>query len=267
MNIDQFASIDQTTIIPCKSSAVINLDTIKTELQKIAPAAELKDDLAGPASGVPDSSGGYLVSYDGISMAILSFTRPLPVDTLVYGPSPNFFWPTAENDLSSHATHVRVLVTQQIKTRAEFIAAAKALTYLTAAVCKAVPAMAVLWCAADHLLSVERYLLIATAPESPGKTFAPIWVRILAANTPEGVVVATHGLSGFAGREIEFAPNSKFDFATLGMRTMQMSHLLIESAVEWGNGEIVAPERFRVTIPASEKFYGSPAYSLSASAA
>lgn len=249
--------LDLTTIIACREATDIDLGAIRNALRKLAPAAILADALGDVPPGT-----GALVSFNGLSMGILSFSSCLEVEALDYGPCPNFLWMSAKKDLADHRAHIRVMVTGNVTTREELIAAARALTLLTAAVTQVVPATGVLWCASDNLLPPTRFVASARALAENGLTPADIWVRLVAANLPDGLVVGTHGLVAYANRELEFAPTRKLDFGKLGMRIMQMALYLIDSGAELKDGDSIGPENFRVAREEHAYFDPYPVYAL-----
>src|SRR5262249_41061829 len=147
-------------------------------------------------------------------------------------------------------------VIEPIKSRDVLVRAARAQTLVTAAACKLVAAMGVLWCASDNLLPLDRFLDAATRFARDGQAPAEIWVRLMASHTKDGLLVATHGLAIYAGREIEFTPTRKFDFGTLGMRAMQLAQYLIESGSTLKAGQLTAPEQFRIEFSEKASFDG-----------
>ena len=252
--------LDLTTIIPLRSASNVTPAELQAEFRKFKSDVEVTDVLDTPQK--ISGGQGLLLTVDGLSMAIVSMNVPLPIETLVYGPSPSFFWMNAQKDLADHTCHTRVLVTESIGSRDALLHAARTQTLVTAAVCKIISAMGVLWCASDNLLPVDRFLNAATAFFQDGHAPAEIWVRLMAANTGDGILVATHGLADYAGREIEFVPTQKFDFGTLGARAMQISQYLIESGNSLRDGEVIAPEQFKIELREKASFDGSPVYQL-----
>ena len=255
--------LDLTTIIPCRSPSAVKAADLQAELRKLKPDAEITNvlDSAGSVHGT-GAGQGLLFKMDGLSMAAVSMNVPLPIDALVYGPSPSFFWMTAAKDLAANTCHMRVFITEPIASRDALLRAARAQTLVTAAVCKIIPAMGVLWCAANNLLPLDRFLNAAGAFAQDGQAPAEIWVRLMASNTKDGMVVATHGLASYAGREVEFAPTHKFDFGTLGARVMQIAQYLIESGKALKGGEVIAPEQFRIELREKGSFDSRPVYVL-----
>jgi hypothetical protein len=139
-------------------------------------------------------------------------------------------------------------------TRAQLLAAAKALTLLTAAVVKASSAIGVLWCSADHLLKADRFVASTETMVRGNHAATGIWVRTLARDgAPDAtgrstLIVASHGLAAFAGRELEFAPTAKYELGHLAMRVMQIGTYLIDSGAKLDDGHTVGPENFIVAL-------------------
>lgn len=260
-----YLEIDLTTIIPLSSASTLSLDRLQDELRKLEPDVDVADVIDTDTSPQQISGGhGVLLKVNGLRMAVISINVALPVEVFVYGPSPTFLWMSAQKDLAAHTCHTRVLVMEEVDSRDALLRAARAQTLVTAAVCNIVPAMGVLWCASDNLLPLDRFLSAAVVYAQEGQAPAEIWVRLMAANTENGLLVATHGLASYVGREVEFTPTRKFDFGTLGMRIMQISQYLIESGVTLREGEVIAPEQFEISLCDKASFDGRPVYVLRA---
>src|SRR5215467_5876106 len=104
--------IDLTTIIPCRSPAALKVADLQIELRQLKPDAEIINIIDSAGSGHGSSTGqGLMFTMDGLSMAIISMSAALPIESLVYGPSPTFLWMDAKKDLAAHTCHTRVLVT------------------------------------------------------------------------------------------------------------------------------------------------------------
>jgi hypothetical protein len=116
-------NIDLTTIIACRDAKPPSFAAIRDALRRISLQAKLEDILDG---GEETASGGLMLRFGGnLTMAVLSMAVPMPIETLVYGPSPNFLWPTAEQDLAAHKAHIRVMVIDTPETPDQLIATAK----------------------------------------------------------------------------------------------------------------------------------------------
>jgi hypothetical protein len=238
--------VDLTAIILCKRPASINTDAVHQQLERIAPGLPFEEVFGTPVGS--REAAGAVVTFDGLRMAILGVAAPLAVESLIYGPSPTLFWQTAAQDLANHAAHVRVMVVNPENLGKSITEQARALTVLAAAVCKAAEAVGVLWCASDHLMSANRFVQIATTPQDGGQMLSAIWVRLFAAQTEAGLVVATHGLATFTEAfELEFAPTKSLDLSTLATRAMQFSHFLITGLMTLKPGDVAGPENFAVT--------------------
>ncbi|MGO4716275.1 hypothetical protein [Bradyrhizobium sp. 2TAF24] len=239
--------IDLTAIIICKRPASISTDVIRQRLERIAPGLPFEEALDGTAVGGGGARGAVVIC-DGVMMAVLEVAAPLPLESLIYGPLPTLFWQTAAQDLAGHSAHVRVMVVNPEKSGKSITEQARALTLLAAAVCNAVEAIGVLWCASDHLMSAGRFVQITTTPKDQGQMLSAIWVRLFVAQTEAGLVVATHGLAAFTGTfELEFAPTKRLDLSTLATRAMQFSHFLITGVMTLKPGDVAGPENFAVT--------------------
>lgn len=255
--------IDFTSIILCRGTVSIDAGAVRRQFEEIVPGARLEVALAGSSSGTEGAPKGVVVSFGGLTAAILATDAPLPIESLIYGPSPTLFWPSAEQDLAEHSAHVRVMLVDDEASGQSPVDRATALARLTAAVCKTQAAVGVLWCAADHLLSAARFVQIATTPEDRGGMLSPIWIRLLVAETDRGLVVATHGLAALTGsREIEFAPTRNLDLATLATRAIQLSHYLLQGPQALKEGDVVGPERFTVMTRESGSFEESAVFQL-----
>jgi hypothetical protein len=145
------------------------------------------------------------------------------------------------------------------ETRDQLLAAAKALTLVTAAVIKASSAIGVLWCSADHLLKADRFVASTETMVKGNHAATDIWVRTLAQNGTldakgrSTLVVASRGLAPFTGgHELEFAPTAKYDLGHLAMRIMQIGTYLIDSGAKLEDGHTVGPENFVVALASGQ---------------
>jgi hypothetical protein len=118
----------------------------------------------------------------------------------------------------------------------------------------------VLWCSADHLLTAERFVASTETMVQGQHAATDIWIRTLARNGPPNsrgrstLIVASHGLAAYSGRELEFAPTGKYDLGHLAMRVMQIGTYLIDSGAKLDNGHTVGSENFTVSL-ASGQFH------------
>jgi hypothetical protein len=254
--------VDVTTIIPCLSPSVVKPRDLEVELRKLKPDAEITGVIDSTESGV-NTGQGLMFEMDGLSLAIMSVNVPLPIDTLVYGLSPNFFWLSAQKDLAAHACHARVLVIKkEFDSRDDLILAARAQTLVTAAVSRLISAMGVLWCASDNLLPLDRFLDAATTFARDGRPPAEIWVRLMAKKTEDGLLVASHGLAYYAGRELEVVPTRKFGLGDLSAYIFGISSYLIENYVKLGDAITMNSRRIGISHREKATFDVFPAYLL-----
>lgn len=140
-------------IVPCLGPVALDARAIRDALQKMDPNGRIEITVGDtPAIDGGQKHKGILLSYEGLSMAVLSLDAPLPISALNYGPSPNFLWPSAKADLGKHNSHLQVLIADGPTNRSEMIVASQALTLLTAAACQVVKPLGVLWCPSDNLV-------------------------------------------------------------------------------------------------------------------
>jgi Domain of unknown function (DUF4261) len=66
------------------------------------------------------------------------------------------------------------------------------------------------------------------------------WVRLYAAAEKAGIVVSTHGLKHFIGREIDIAP-SQMQLGALLTQILGISRHLIQSGVVFKDGDTLGP--------------------------
>lgn len=252
---------DLTAIIACRGAVLPSIDALRDSLERIVAGARIEEVLTSTGDAVPGSQGRVL-KVNGLTFALLGVAAPLPLEALIYGPVPTLFWPTAEQDLAGHSAHVRVMVMDGDGDVPPTIERARALVHLTAALCTTIDAIGVLWCPADHLMSAARFVQIATTPESAGQMLATIFARLLANQTPRGVVVATHGLTALTGGpELELGPTTMLDLVTLATRAMQFAEFVLNGLLVLKPGDIVGPENFSVA-SASGSFDGRPVLRL-----
>lgn len=259
------SQIDLTAILPSKGLEKIAFTRLFNAFKELAPNDALSETLSADGHTAAEASA-LMLTCNGLSMAVRGFSGALAIADLVYGPSPNFLWMTAEQDLGAHTAHYRVMVIDKPESRADLLAAARALTLLTAAVCQTAPMMGVLWCPSDHLVPVDRFIQSAKTLAAEGQTLADIWVRLAAVHGPGGLIVAAHGLAPYAAREVEFEPTQKLDFGTLGMRALQMSLYLIDSGRELLENDKVGSEPFKVSLADQGEMQDGPIYRMTAPA-
>lgn len=238
-------ALDLTTLIPCHGVQLPDTEALRRQLQRTDPGARVEEVIVATGQTTPGAAGRIL-SINGLTFAILAIPAPLPLNELLYGPVPTLFWPTAEQDLRRQTGHVRAAVIPDEASTASMSAQmqARLLVQVTAALCGLIDAIGVLWCAADHAMSAGRFVQIATTPEM----LATIWVRLLVAQTEQGVIVATHGVTGLGGGpELEFGPTKALDLATLATRAIQFAQFVLNGQIKLKPGETIGPEAFSVT--------------------
>lgn len=255
------------SVLACRAPWRISVDSLRQELESqfgLRPR-QLEEELSTRPG---DSTSGAVVKLNGIPLAITVHTVPLPEDHWIYGPQPNLFWPEAKSALSPHKAHMRVLILEEPKSRVELVNYARALLFVTSAVCRAADAIGVLWCPSDNLLSATHFVGSSCNHFRDNIDSMDILVRLVIASSSQGVALATHGLRLYAGREVEFSPMKPTTISLAHMidRTfMVANHLLNGSTATPGKlepGDFVGPERLVVQLDELGSLEQGPVYRL-----
>ena len=230
--------IDLSTIVYYQEAPKVPFASLKAALQRLAPDANLVEYLG------PNGDGNGVFKFDGTSIAIMTYPVTRPIEYLVNDPSPHFQWKTAEEDLADYKAHSRVFIVDgpDPKDRAQLLSAARKLTLLTAALCEITSAKGVLWSAASQLIGADRFVPFARALATKGETPAQLWVRLLTANTSEGIKMGTLGLAPYAGRELELPSVSEENFREIAWNVIHLAQSMIEgNNLDLKSGEIIRP--------------------------
>lgn len=242
-------ALDLATLVPCHDLHLPDTEALRRQLQRTEPSVRVEEVIVATGQIAPGAAGRILKIND-VTVAILGIPAPLPLNEVLYGPVPTLFWQTAEQDLRRQTGHVRVMVVpdDEVAAGLPVQTSARLLVRVTAALCGLIDAIGVLWCPADHAMSASRFVQIATTPESEGQMLATVWVRLVVAQTEQGLIVGTHGLAGLSGGpKLEFGPTKALDLTTLATRAMQFAHFVLNGQITLQPGETIGPEAFSIT--------------------
>ena len=84
----------------------------------------------------------------------------------------------------------------------------------------------------------------------------------MAKKTEDGLLVASHGLAYYAGRELEVVPTRKLGLGELGGRIFQISSYLIENYVKLGDVITINSKAVEISFREKATFGIFPAYLL-----
>lgn len=256
------------SIIACSAPWRISIDALRQELHSLfgLRPEQLQPEIVSQQRVSP--AGAVVLKLDDTPFAVTVHNVPLPIEHWIYGPQPNLYWPEAKLELAEHKAHLRVLVLSEPKNRQELVWITFGLLLLTAAVCRAANSIGVLWCPSDNLHSATHFVESEQQHFRDNTNALDLLIRLVIATGPDGIALATHGLSLFAGREIEFSPMkpSVLKLETMIERVFMVAgHLFLGATEKPGTlapGDTIGPEGLIVRLDDQGMLVKGPIYRL-----
>jgi hypothetical protein len=160
--------------------------------------------------GDPEDNAGFVVATAGVSVAVVAFPFPIPVETLGTAIGGELIWNEAGDVFLASKGHFLISIMNPDNDPRERLNHARVLSMVTAAVLTASKGTAIFWQASDSVIEPKRFLkevkgvgddLFASALWF-GFRFYP------GSNDPESdlIVCQSRGLEAFLGREVECGP-------------------------------------------------------------
>ncbi len=141
----------------------LSFDQIRSELKRIAPEAVLGD-WNGPVTDTTDETGIEMLSLNGEKISLLNADTPAPEAVLQPGPFLNPLWPDAATKAAHHKAHIVVIGLEDAADRKAALAKARAVTLLTAAIARLVPAIGVTWADGANLVKAGDFVGMIPTP-------------------------------------------------------------------------------------------------------
>lgn len=247
------------SILLLDKNCILSASRLEKEIRQIAGG--FVHDLDIP---IDDSAQPNLLTFNGVRLAILNIDAPAPGFSDYRSDGPNLLWPTVEADLAKHQAHIVVSCPTEGEGREECLGLASVVTFVTAAILKLTSTIGVYWPAGENFVTSDTFL---SAAEGYGRGEGPpvmAWVRLYAAQEGQSIVLSTHGLKHFAGRELDFAP-STLPLGTLMQHALSIAHYLSLSGAEFKAGETIGPEGkadFRIELNDTGRLDDGPVFVL-----
>lgn len=247
-----------STTILLKSPASLTEAGIGQALRAVAPGFVKALEITSA------NAESYIVKLNDVPAVIMALPAPAPGFSDYKSDGPNLLWPSVEADLARHKAHVMVICPTEANNRDEAIGYASIVTFITAAILKLTAPIGVYWPAGENFVTADTFL---TAAEGYARGEGPpvmAWLRLYAEQDKTGIVVSTHGLKHFAGREIDIAPSQK-QLGELLTNVLATSSYLIQSGVVFKEGETLGPENealFSIALRDVGRLKDGPVYVL-----
>lgn len=194
-----------TALVPLNGAAGMVPDAIGRAFAASSPRASLAIDER--ASG--DSRQALDILTDGQRIVCALFDGPAPEPDISRAAKQSVFWRAAAQEIAGHAAFLALAAVGRPAGRRAARRQAAALTRMLAALCKAMPACAVLWRDADTLSPPGRLIRAARELDS-NRWPIDVWIgcRVLGddAAAPSVVSLSSRGVAAFLGFEIEVPP-------------------------------------------------------------
>lgn len=210
------------------------------------------------------NADSYIVDLNDVRAVILALPAPAPGFSDYKSDGPNLLWPSVEADLSRHKAHVMVICPTEANSRDEAIGYASIVTFVTAAILKLTAPIGVYWPAGENFVTADIFMKAAEGYARGEGPPVMGWIRLYAAEEKAGIVVSTHGLKHFAGREIDIAPSQK-QLGELLTNVLATSSYLIQNGVVFKEGETLGPENealFSIALKDVGRLKDGPVYVL-----
>jgi hypothetical protein len=259
-----------TAALLLKQPVQLSFDQIRTELKRVAPRVTLGD-WDGPVTGSADDTGIEMLSLNGEKMSLLNVDAPAPASVLEAGPFPNPLWPDPAAEAAAHKAHIVVIGLGDPVDRKAALAKARAVTLLTAAIARLVPAIGATWADSANLVKAAAFIGMTEGIGQPEANAVPFWVRLMLAQGPstargeQTIMAGTLGLRIFGLRELEYAP-APLDPEFIVQHAYSVSEYLLRSGKRLRHGETIGVEGqsgFAVSHADSGDFVSYPVARLS----
>ena len=226
------------TIVALRVPIIINTGETIEALRRIESGKQLTIATHGP-----DDGELLMVNIDGIEVTILNIPHPAPIGTFDRAAHPNFFWPTAQNDLKAHSAHVFIVARDNsVDARDVPMKCARVLTALTAAIASITPTIGVYWPASENLVDKAFYLRAVRESNREDRQPLEVWIRLYVSvaaahqGNAEQITVATRGLRRYAGRDLEMS-SAEESIDTLLVQIFQIANYLTEGVSRFADGD------------------------------
>jgi hypothetical protein len=242
-----------TAALLLERKVTLSFSQLQAELRRIAPQAVLGG-WDGPTDPAVDPEI-EMVSLNGEKLSVLVVDAPAPAAVLHPGPFANPLWPNAEQEAAGHKAHIVVIGLQDSVDRDAALAKARAVTLLTAAIARLVPAIGVTWADGANLVRAAAFAEMTKNVGQPGANAVSFWVRIMLARGdagPDGkptMKAGTLGLRIFGLRELEYAP-APLDPGFIIRHAYSIAEYLLSSGKRLADGETIGVEgqaRFKIS--------------------
>jgi hypothetical protein len=219
---------------------------LQEELRRIAPQAVLGD-WNGPVADPASDPGIEMLSLNGESLSVLVVDTPADAAILQSGPFVNPLWPNAEREAAQHKAHILVVGLEDPVDREAALAKARAVTWVTAAIARLVPAIGVSWADGANLVRAAAFAEMTKGIGQPGANVVPFWMRIMLAKAGAGprgkptIKAGTLGLRIFGLRELDYAA-APLDPRFIMQHAYSIAEYLLRSGKRLGDGETIGVE-------------------------
>ncbi len=254
-----------TAILLLEKLAKLSFNELQQELKRLAPDAVLGD-WTGPVTDPAADLGIEMLSLNDEKLSVLVIDAPAPAAILQPGPFPNSLWPNAEKEAAHHNAHILVVGLENPVDQETKLAKARAVTLVTTAIARLVPAVGVEWSDSANLVRAAAFAEMTKNVGQPGANAVPFWVRIMLAKGDAGprgdpmLKVGTTGLRIFGFREIEYAA-TPFDPSFIVPHAYSIAEYLLTSGKRLADGETIDAEggtRFSVSHADTGEFVSFP---------
>jgi len=195
---------------------------------------------------VADINEEKFFNIDGELVAVMVMPHEIPGDEIKATAQYAYNWPTAEEDLQNHNTHLIVTVMSGKGSDYERF---KILTKVLASILETSNCIGVYQGKQSLLTPKEQYLEIAEALKID-KVPIDIWIYLGIRNSDQGVSIYTYGLQSFGKLEMEII-NSKVEIEEIHSFLSNICAYVIDSDVTFRNGETLgyaANQKVKLTI-------------------
>lgn len=240
----------------------LNIEELSNEAIELGGSVDFHIEPDEESEGVFPS----VIRCNGFKFAVLFIDTPIPTNVLsdAYAES-SLPWPDAHAEFGVHNSHIAISTVGSFGKRKEFLHAALTATVILGAIVQITDAVGVYWSGAEWLTPREDVLEAARAA---GKGEPPVnqWIRLSLRPGRNAVGIFTYGLLPFAGREIEFPPNSSVNLDMMIDRVMNLSLYLVEQGLVVQDKDTIGiddKKQIRITYGKSHFLPGTPVLILS----
>ncbi|MGJ4999507.1 DUF4261 domain-containing protein [Bradyrhizobium sp. HKCCYLS3077] len=260
-----------TATLILERHVTLSFRQLQDEIKRLAPDQDLGD-WTGPIADPGADLGVEMLTLGDEKLSVLVVDAPAPAAILRPGPFPTFLWPNAEQEAEHHKAHIIVLGLENPIDRTAALAKARAVTLVTVAIARLVPALGVSWADSANLVRAAGLLKMTETIGRPGANAVPFWVRIMLANGESGprgeatLKAGTTGLRIFGLRELEYAA-TPLEPGDLVQQAWSTAEYLLTSGKRLADGETIGVEgqtRFCISHADTGEFVAFPIARLTA---